>query len=270
MGSGYGNDTSQGGDTSLFGHNTQTGNANNPVGQLWEGIFGKHGPTAPRLPQGFEWMGPLTQGVAQNAAGQIDYGASNAAQDSGTAASLGSLGLLGQVGSGTGPIGSTFGNSLSSLNEGMTTGYMPDLTAIDAILRPGLNRSFQSGAADLREQNALMGNLSSTGAGQQMTDFRSQLENGLNQNVASIYGNALPASMQARSGATSLAANLPGILQQTLLSSMSNLGLQGQQFPLQALQTATGALGGAPFSANQGSGGNAGIGSALGTIAAKG
>lgn len=249
-------------------HDPQTGEANTGVGRVWEGITGKHGATAPQLPQGFEWLGPTLQGVGQTAAGNINYDPSNAAQAAGTLGTLGSAGLAGGINPGA--VGGTFGNALGSLNEGMQTGYLPDLNQLDAVLRPGLNRGFASGAADIREQNALTGNLSGSGASQQITDYRAQLENQLGSNIAGIYGNALPSSISARSGATQLGASLPALLQQGLYGPMSSLGLQGQQFPLQALGASTGAISGAPFSAQQGSGGNAGLGTALGSYLSKG
>lgn len=239
-----------------------TGQAETGVGQLWQGITGKSGPTAPRLPQGFEWMGPILQQVGQQAATQINYGPSNAAQSAGQLGTAGSAGLA----AGINPfdVSGTFGSSLGSLREGMATGYLPDVSHLDALMRPGLDRSFAEGSAALREQNALTGNLAGSGAAQQITDYRAQLENQLGNNIAGIYGQAVPASIAARSGATQIGTGLPALLQQGLYGPMSSLGLQGQQFPLQALGSATGAVSGAPFHANQGSAGNGAIGQALG------
>lgn len=249
-------------------YDEETGQANTGVGRLWGGITGKHGPTAPRLPRGFEWLGPVLQQVGQTAAGNIDYGASNAAQTGGIIGTAQGTGLASGIN--TGDVASTFGQSLNQLNEGAATGYLPSLEGIDALLRPTLERSFDAGAADIREQNALTGNLSSSGTGQQIVDFRSQLENQLGSNVAGIYGAAIPGSIAARSGAVQLGTSLPALLQQGVFGNLSQLGLQGQQFPLQALQTSTGAVSGAPFSANQGSAGNAGFGTALGSYLSKG
>jgi len=256
------------GSTQALGTDPQTGDANNAVGQLWQGITGKHGPTAPRLPQGFEWLGPALQGVGEGAARNVNYGASDAAQAAGTLGTIGSAGLA--AGINPGDATTTFGGALGNLNAGMRTGYLPDVSAIDALLRPGIDRSFQTGAADIREQNALTGNLSSTGASQQIGDYRAQLENALNSNVAGVLGGALPTAISSRAGAVNFGAALPGLLQGSLYGPLSSLGLQGQQFPLQALQTATGAVSGAPFSANQGSGGNAGLGTAAAAYLGKG
>ena len=260
-----GANTSGGGE---FGTDPKTGNANNAVGQLWQGITGKHGATAPQLPQGFEWLGPVLQQVGTNAASNVNYGPATTA---GQAGQIGSMGG-GTLAAGIDPnaVSGTFGNALGSLNTGMNTGYLPSVDSIDAMLRPGVERSFQTGAADIREQNALTGNLSSTGTSQQIGDYGAQLNNQLNTNIAGILGNAVPASISARSGATQVGTSLPALLQQGLYGGLTGLGLQGEQFPLQALGASTGAVSGAPFSAQQGSAGNAGLGTALGAYLSKG
>lgn len=243
----------------------ETGQANSAIGKLWQGFTGKSGPIAPRLPAGMEWLAPFTQNLAQGA--PVEYGASTAAQGAGVAGST----ALGMTAAGTMPgTAAAWNAGLGGLGEGISTGFMPDLAGIDAILRPGLNRSFASGAADLREQNALMGNLSSTGAGQQMVDYRSQLENGLNQNVAGIYGNALPTSMNTRAGLTTTALGLPGQNAQQIYGPAGQLGLSGQDQVLNAIRTAFMGIGAAPYSGQAASGGNAGLGTAAGALMSKG
>lgn len=250
-----------------LGTNPETGAAENAVGQLWQGITGKSGPTAPRLPQGFEWLGPVLKKVGTQAAGQIDYTNANAAQGAGLLGTAGSAGLASGIN--PGDVSNTFGSALANNQIGMQTGYLPDINQIDALLRPTLNRSFDQGAAAIREQNALTGNLSSTGASQQITDYRSQLENQLGSNVAGVYSNALPASIGARTAATNLGASLPGAIQQGVYGPIAEQGFMGEQFPLSALGTATGGASGAPFFARQGSSGNGAVGSILGAYLGK-
>jgi hypothetical protein len=230
--------------------------------------MGKTHPTQPHLPGGTEWMLPTLSNVGQQAAGNINYGPSNAAGAAGeigsAAGGMNALGVAGQQGG----VNQAFGNALGSLNTGMSTGYLPDLNNLDALLRPGLDRSFSTGSAALRDQNSLTGNLSSSGASQQMTDYRAQLENNLNNNVASIYGQAIPTSMNIRAGSTGLAAGLPGQLQSSLYGPLTAQGLAGQQFPLQALGTATTGVATAPFYAQQG-GKSSGLGGMLGSMIKK-
>ena len=123
-----------------------------------------------------------------------------------------------------------FNQALSSLGQGMSTGYLPaNLQAIEAGLRPSLESSFERGAAALREQNALTGNLSSTGSMQQITDYRSQLENQLGSNLAGIYGGALPSAIGAQSSLTGLGTQLPGSVLSWLQPSIG-AGMQSAQY----------------------------------------
>ena len=244
-------------------YDPETGEQNSAIGKLWGGITGKRGPTAPRLPKGFEWMGPLAQALAGGALQNVDYTGANAAQQAGI---LGSGATAGAT-AGTFPGSlSAFNAGLGGLGEGVATGFLPDLNQLDALLRPGVDRSFQSGAADIREQNALTGNLSSTGASQQIGDFRAQLENDLNRNVAGIYGSALPTAMNTRADLTRTGLQLPGFNTQSIYNPAAASGSQGMQNILGAIQTAMSGVSGAPFFANQGSSGNGSagaIGSAL-------
>jgi hypothetical protein len=259
---------SKGGGGGYLGTDPHTGLANNAVGQLWQGITGKRGPTAPQLPEGFQWLGPLLRQVAGGAVGNIDYGPSSAATAAGQLGSAGGAGLA--RGIDTGDVSGTFGNALGSLNEGMRTGYLQNLDQLDSLLRPGLNRSFDEGAAALREQAGLTGSLDSSGSAANIRDYRAQLENQLGTNISNLYGAELPASISARSGATALGAGLPGALQQGLYGPLAGQGLEGAQFPLQALGLTTGAVGGAPFYANQGSQGNGAVGAIGSAYAGKG
>lgn len=240
-----------------FGTNPNTGVANNPGGQLWQGITGKSGPTAPQLPQGFGWLAPVLQSVGQTAARNIGYGPSNAASAAGQLGTAGQAGIAG--GLDVGGINDLFNSSIGGIGTGAATGFLPSTDAIDALLRPSLDRSFERGAAEIREQNALTGNLSSTGASQQIADYRGGLESTLDTNVANIYGSLLPQSMNIRSDLSKFGATLPGVVSGSVYGPLADQGLNAQQFPLQALGLATGAIGGAPFYARQGSTGNGAI-----------
>ena len=138
---------------------------------------------------------------------------------------------------------------------------MPDVSFVDSLLRPGLNRAFDEGAAGLREQSALTGNLSSSGATSQIGDYRAQLENALSGQTAGILGQAVPASMNIRAGSSALGAGLPGQLQGGLFGPLLEGGLAGQNWLTNLLGTATGGAGSAPLYASQGSGGNGAVGS---------
>lgn len=237
--------------------NPDTGDANSPIGRFFQGAFGKHGSTTAQLPQNLQWINGFTQNLAQGA--PVDYSAPNAAQAAGTAGSN----AAGLTSYGTLPgTASAWNTGLTGLGEGVATGFQPSMDSIDAVLRPGVERSFQTGAADIREQNALTGNLSSTGASQQIGDYRAQLENNLNNSIASIYGGTLPSSIDARTQLTQTGLQLPGYNTSNIYTPTSNTGLAGYQGILDAIRTAFGGISAAPYSANQGSGGN-GAGSAL-------
>lgn len=253
-----------GGPGGFFGTNPETGSANNPVGQLWQGITGKRGPTAPQLPRGFEWLGSGLKDIFSGASQHLNYGTADALGQSGAIGALGSGALGAGIGGHLGDVTGTFGNALGGINEGINTGYLPQVSQLDALLRPALERSFDAGSADIREQAALTGGLSSSGATDSIRDYRAQLENNLGNNIAGILGGAVPASISARSGASALGANLPGILQGNLFGSMAGQGLEGQSSIAQLLGLATGGAGSAPLYSRQGSEGNGAVG-ALGS-----
>lgn len=222
----------------------------------------KGGGQQPQLAPGFGWIPGMTQEIGRQGLNHLDFGPSDLAGAAGQLGTLGGASLAGGVD--TGAVSDTFGRGLGGINEGISTGYLPDTANIEALLRPSVERSFDTGAADIREQSALTGNLSSSGATAQIGDYRAQLENALNQNIAGVYSNALPASMQIRAGQSQFGAGLPGQLQQNLFGSLAGQGLQAQQFPLAALATAFQGVGNAPIYAKQGGGGK---GSTLGPLA---
>lgn len=149
--------------------------------------------------------------------------------------------ILKQVGGGLADATQT---GLSGLQTGATTGFLPDIASMDALLRPALERGFTQGAAALREQGALTGNISSSGLGQQITDLRGGLESGLQSNLAGILGQALPQAMQNRFASSGALTSLP----QSFLSQPLGLGLsveeQLKNAPLSVLSTLGAALGG--------------------------
>lgn len=239
----------------------ETGNANSPIGRFFQGAFGKHGSTTGQLPKALQWVNPFAQGLAQSA--PVNYNASTGAEQAGVAGSNALANTATGTQAGT---AAAWNAGLGGLGEGLATGFMPDLAQIDAVLRPGLNRSFATGAADIREQNALTGNLSSSGASQQIGDYRAQLENNLNNQVGSYYGNAIPATIGARTNLTNTALGLPAANAQGIYNPASGLGIAGEDQILNAIRTAFGAIQSSPYSANQGSGGSGG-GQALGALA---
>ena len=241
----------------------ETGNANSPIGRFFQGAFGKHGSTTAQLPAELKWINQFAQGLAQSGAQNVNYDASNAATQAGVAGSNALTSASTGVGPGT---AAAWNTGVTNLQEGANTGFMPGLSYIDSLLRPGLERGFQTGAADIREQNALTGNLSSSGTSQQMTDYRAQLENALSANTANVASSALPASMNIRSGMTNTAIGLPGYQAQSLWSPSMQGGLSGQDAALKAIQAAFSSIGASPYSANQGSGGNSGAGSMLSMV----
>lgn len=244
-----------------LGTDPETGGANNAIGQVWQGITGKRGPTAPQLPQGFGWLGPGLKDLFGGAQSHLNYGPADAAAGAGTIGAAGGAGLGAGVAGQLGGVNSTFGNALGGINEGIATGYMPDVSFVDSLLRPGLNRAFDEGSAGIREQNALTGNLSSSGASAQIGDYRAQLENNLSGQTAGILGQAIPTSMNIRAGSSALGAGLPGQLQGGLFGPLLEGGLAGQNWLTNLLGTATGGASGAPLYATQGSGGNGAVGS---------
>lgn len=234
--------------------NPNTGEYSHGFERAWSGITGKHPPTAPRLPQGFGWLPGMLQNLSTQGMHNLDFGPSNAAGAAGMLGTAGQAGLAGGIN--LNDVLGTFGSSLGSVGEGAQTGFLPSVDSIDALLRPGLERSFERGSAALRDQNALTGNLTSSGASQQIADFRGGLEANLNNEVAGVLQQAIPQSMQIRSGLSQFGTSVPGLLSSSLYGPLASQGLQGQQFPLQAVGLASSALSGAPFFANQGSSGN--------------
>lgn len=240
----------------------ETGNANSPIGRFFQGAFGKKGSTTGQLPAGLKWINDFSKNLATSA--PVNYAASGAAENAGVTGSN----ALGATASGTLPgTAAAWNAGLGGLSEGLSTGFQPNLSQIDAILRPGVERSFASGAADIREQQNLTGGLTGSGSAQQIGDYRAQLENNLNNNVAGIYGASVPASIGARTQLTQTGLGLPGANAQSIYAPAAGQGLQGQDAILEAIRTAFGGIGAAPYSANQGSGGSGAGGSALKMLA---
>ena len=148
-------------------------------------------------------------------------------------------------------VSGAFGQGLTGLSEGAATGYLPNFTGqIESYLRPGLERSFERGAAGLREQSALSGTLSGSNMLGQLSDLRGGLEASLGENMAQIYGGALPAAISARSAAIGQSLGLPGQMLSALGEPIGQT-LQASQFqqafPLQAIQGAASGASGLPF-----------------------
>jgi hypothetical protein len=242
--------------------NPETGDANSPIGRFFQGAFGKKGSTTGQLPAGLSWVNDFSKNLAGSA--PVDYNASTAAKNAGVAGSN----ALGNAAAGTeaGTAGA-WNAGLGGLGQGISTGFMPSVNELDALMRPSLERGFSTGAADIREQNALTGNLSSTGASQQIGDYRAQLENQLGNNIAGVIGGAVPASIGARTSLTQTGLGLPGANAQSIWAPAAGQGLQGQDAVLEAIRTAFGAIGASPYTASQGSGGSGGGQGAMSMLA---
>lgn len=236
------------------------GGSSSPIGKsifgsgldnTWARFTGKYAPTAPQLPAGFEWMGPMFQQLASAGAGSIPGLAGLGNQ--GISGMSGLMGSINPTVGGLGFLGGA-GNAL----EGASTGFLPDImSAVQGQLMPGIDRQFERGAAGIRENAALTGNLSSTGALREINDYRSGLDAAALDKIAGIYGSAVPAAIGARGGMSSLLTSLPNQLA-SLFGPMSGL-------PLQLMTAASGGVSGAPFYANQGSSGNGALGAAAGS-----
>jgi hypothetical protein len=114
---------------------------------------------------------------------------------------------MGQLG---GALPGIFQGGMQNMQQQAATGFLPDFTKqIEGYMRPQMERSFDQGAASLREQAALTGGLSGSGLQFQMGQMRGQLESGLMEQMANIFGGALPAAISARAGATEQMFGLP-------------------------------------------------------------
>jgi len=166
----------------------------------------------------------------------------------------------------------TFEAALGSLRGGMQEGFTGDLSQtvgqlggiLDASLRPSLQRSFETGEADIFEGAARSGTTRSSTTTDQIGRFREGLEAQLLQTVgggqANLLGALAPLQAEQRQQATTMGLGLPGMAQQ-FLSRPQDFGmqslLQGLQLPIQAGGAAGGALGGVPFQQGQNKAGDA-------------
>ncbi len=206
----------------------------------------------------FPPIGPKTRALLDRAFQEIDFSPGQIGQQ---AAGVGSQGLdlqgdiLGGI-QGSDVTGA-FQTGLQGLGVGINQGYLrqslPNISELNAQFQPTTDYQFNRGAADLREQAALTGNLSSSGAFQNLTDYRAQLDNSQRGQVAGIYGNALaaglPSDIASRTQLTGQALGLPGQISTGLAGPASGQGLGAEQwqqnFPVQGFGTIMGANNGA-------------------------
>lgn len=249
-----------GGDTSIFG-----GSLDN----TWARFTGKYPPTDPKLPAGFEWMGPAMQSMAKMGlkglpgAMQFNQGITGV----GAGAGLGAAGLMGAVNPTA--LGGALTSGLAGMNTGINTGFAPSISGILSALQPGINYGMDQGAAMLREQNALTGNLSSSGTMKQIADMGAQLQNQGLTNAANIYGNLANTGMGIQADLSQNAAMLPAQYMSAFYNPAMQTGLDAASFPLSVLSGATSGVSGAPLFARQGSSGNGALGGIAASYLAK-
>lgn len=223
------------------------------------GKGGKGGGPA-KLPGGMQGLlGPLS-----GLAGQLDGGAFGGAL-SGDPGSSGATAMDALVKQLAGGGNEAFNTGVSNLQTGANTGYLPDVMgAMESYMMPGLERAFNRGAASLREQGALTGNYDSSGQLRDIMDFRQGLEADFGNQVASVYGSAVPAAIGQRGASSQALAGLPGMLQQGVFGPAASHALSSSQFdrsqPLAALGALTSGAGQLPFYSQGGKGGGKGGG----------
>jgi hypothetical protein len=202
----------------------------------------------------FPPIGPKTRQLLNQAFKEIDFSPGQIGQQ---AAGVGGQGfdLQGDILGGIhgSDITGAFRQGLGGLGVGINQGYLkqslPNIEQLNAQFQPSTNYQFQQGAADLREQAALTGNLSSSGAFNNLSDYRAQLDNSQRGQVAGIYGNALaagiPSDIASRTQLTGQALGLPGQISTGLAGPAAGQGLSAeqfqQQFPVQGFGTIMGA-----------------------------
>lgn len=144
------------------------------------------------------------------------------------------------------------GMGMGGLAQGLQGGFLPqNMNYMEANLRPALERSYGLGAADIREQAGLVGNARSSGALQQLTDYRAQLENALGGQLAGAYAGALPTAISTQGNLTNTALGLGPQYASAFLNPLISAGLQSMTMPMQAAGVASGLMGGAPYMAQQ-------------------
>lgn len=237
----------------------QTGQYRSWDERIWSGATGKYPPSEPRLPRGFDWLPGLLSGVAGTGAMNLNYGDLGSTRGGSAAERLigstspESIGQAGQRGIDIlGNVGSA--GNVASIQDQLTQAMLP-----------GLSRAFERGSAQLREQNALTGNLSGSGVQRELSDFYGGLESDTANRIAGLVPSIL--GSQAQAGST--LAGLPVNYGTGLYLPGAQSSLNFRQLPFQGLGLATSAIGGAPFFANQGSSGNGAAGGLLGGMFGK-
>lgn len=121
----------------------------------------------------------------------------------------------------------------AALKQGADNGWLNDILGqYESQRAPGIERQYQTGAQDVLSGFSQTGNLTSSGAGQGLVNYRSALDTQFGNELASVFSSAVPSSIGARLGSA-----------QGLLGE----GQRQQGLPLQALGLATSAISGAPY-----------------------
>jgi len=212
------------------------------------GLFGRPETPAPQTIPGFEFLPQLLQQLGGQAGQQFGniFGDPSApglegllgAQGDALSSITGNLGLLGTQGTGT-------------FLTGLESGFFPDIMGqVEAGLRPQLERSFQRGSEDIREQAANLGVLNSTGTVQNAQDFRGQLESGLLSNLSGIQGQLGQNAQNIRGQLASQAVGLPASILSALTPALGQALGQSQfasSLPLQAVNAISGGASATPL-----------------------
>ncbi|MEE8489947.1 MAG: hypothetical protein V3S43_06390 [Acidimicrobiia bacterium] len=110
---------------------------------------------------------------------------------------------------GLGFAGALAGPTAGAFQEGISTGFAPDIEGLEARLLPALERSFSRGEAAIRESAAGAGTLSSTSTPFAVGDLRGGLESGLLSQLAGIQGQGALQGQTIQAGLTGAGLGLP-------------------------------------------------------------
>ena len=156
------------------------------------------------------------------------------------------------IGAGAAP--GLFGKALSGFEEGMSTGFAPDiLSSIEQRLRPMAEYSKDILKADVLEGAAGLGQARSSGTVESLGRGFSNIEAGLQSMLGQIEGTLAPLALQTKAAFTQGGLGIGSILQNILAPGLSQglgIGQFGATLPFQAAS----AIGALPFIAPQAGG----------------
>jgi hypothetical protein len=138
----------------------------------------------------------------------------------------------------------TLGQSFDTFNQGLRGELAPNiLNDVETRLRPGLNRAFDQGEASIFGSAARAGTTRSSGTIQDVSTFRTDLENNLQNTLGGIESSLAPIELQQRfQGAGQGLSVLPGAFQ-NFMNSPIDRALQESQFARSLPGQTTGAVG---------------------------